>query len=429
MPRKEQPTDDGGLHVALAQLHESDVDIREAGLDRVRDLARAGLSTDQVALVLDAIGAEFPPSKYAFQSYGEALMQVMWHNIADEHVRLLATRYAQLPDTTRAAALAALAHLGTETATTVYVELLSSYGWPPAAYPAVTAPYEASPRFPETLLPALLNNQVSGLPTAIKWHLVLAYAGNAVMPRSMRHQFRLAALGEAQVALNQAAMFPHRTSRAWWWDDTYADVRNETGILLDVLGHLGPDVLSLELLRRAEDLPDPRLRLFAAVSLARLGHDPSATAVEAIAAEAETRNLWVDMVSSLGRRDLLSERQLSQEKLAESNMVQWLIFPTELGRAPDHIELMKTIERDLGADAGVFVYFVFRFKTDSPHWSAKNGWMAGISGPFKRSEFPTTQDWGDTFSAFTKWDEFSADEHLASVEELMQRWRESHDNQ
>lgn len=197
--------------------------------------------------------------------------------------------------------------------------------------------------------------------------------------------------------------------------------------MLDALGRLGADTLSVELPRFAEGLADPRLRLLAVVSLARLDHEPAALALDAIASDPETRNHLFDAVASLNKRDLFPQHQSSQAKLAESDMVQWLTFPTELGRAPDHIELMTTIERDLGPDAGVVVYFVFRFKTDPPHWSAEDGWMAGVAGPFSKSDFPTTQAWGDTFSTFTRWDEFSAEEHLASVEELMHRWREAHD--
>ncbi len=49
--------------------------------------------------------------------------------------------------------------------------------------------------------------------------------------------------------------------------------------------------------------------------------------------------------------------QLTQEKLAESDMVGWLTYPTELARAPDAIELMRAVEVDTGPDeGGVFVY-------------------------------------------------------------------------
>jgi hypothetical protein len=53
-----------------------------------------------------------------------------------------------------------------------------------------------------------------------------------------------------------------------------------------------------------------------------------------------------------------------------------------MGRAPDHIELMKIIDRDAGPEGGrVFSYYVFRFKNDAPDDWAEKGCLAGISGP------------------------------------------------
>jgi hypothetical protein len=164
--------------------------------------------------------------------------------------------------------------------------------------------------------------------------------------------------------------------------------------------------------------------MFALISLLRFGENPAESAVRAVAADSETRNILFKQLGSLEKTELFPKSELDQAKFAESDMVDWLCFPTELGRAPDHIELMATVERNLGSPAGVFVYYVFRFKTDPPDESAEDGWMAGVSGPFRKQDFPTTESWGDTFSTFTKWEEFSAEEHVSSIEELMEQWRQ-----
>ena len=61
-----------------------------------------------------------------------------------------------------------------------------------------------------------------------------------------------------------------------------------------------------------------------------------------------------------------------------------------------------------------------------PHWAARYGWLAGVSGPFLRKDQPTIQALGDTFSAFTPWDRKSEAEHVEDVHELMKTWRERH---
>jgi hypothetical protein len=197
-----------------------------------------------------------------------------------------------------------------------------------------------------------------------------------------------------------------------------------------VLGHLGRSPEVIAALREAEKLQDPRVKMFAVLSLLKLGEAPSAQSLQDVAEDAESRGHLFGVLEARRALDLMPAPQRTQEKLAEADMVSWLTYPTELARAPDEIELMKTVKVDAGKDnGGIFVYYVFRFRTREPHWAAKDGWMAGISGPFRKDEMPTMTGWGDTFSTFTKWEEFDVSEHLSSVRQLMQTWREHHAKQ
>jgi hypothetical protein len=74
--------------------------------------------------------------------------------------------------------------------------------------------------------------------------------------------------------------------------------------------------------------------------------------------------------------------------------------------------------------AGIYDYYLFRFRTKEPHWAAKDGWIAGVSGPYLRKDEPTTEPLGGTFSTFTKWDAKTPEEHVGDIRELMKRWRE-----
>jgi len=104
-------------------------------------------------------------------------------------------------------------------------------------------------------------------------------------------------------------------------------------------------------------------------------------------------------------------------------MVRWLVYPTELGRVPDQIELKKVVSVDAGGTDGVLDYYLFRFRTLPPHWAAKNGWMAGVAGPFLQKDGPTTEAQGDTFSEFERWDSRTPEEHVGDVRELLEDWR------
>jgi hypothetical protein len=124
-------------------------------------------------------------------------------------------------------------------------------------------------------------------------------------------------------------------------------------------------------------------------------------------------------LAELDRLDLFPTQYATQEAFAESEMVDWLTYPTELSRVPDEIELMAVVPE--AHEEGPGDTYVFRFRTLPPHWAAKKGWTAGVAGPFLRTESPTPDARGGTFSTFTSWDEHSPEEHLRLIRETRSR--------
>ncbi len=210
----------------------------------------------------------------------------------------------------------------------------------------------------------------------------------------------------------------------WIWTDEYAPDRAHASLLLDLMGHMPLDAVQSDL-TEALASRDPRLQYFAAKSLFALGQEVSSAAIEQIAASAEYRNSLYETLVKIGRTDLMPATFVDQGKFAESNMVRWLAYPTELDRTPHEIELMETFDSPDGAQR----YYLFRFRTREPHWAAEDGWMAGLSGPFEVAKMPTTEAGGDTFSTFTKWDEKTPADHFAEITGLMKesraRWGEN----
>jgi hypothetical protein len=72
---------------------------------------------------------------------------------------------------------------------------------------------------------------------------------------------------------------------------------------------------------------------------------------------------------------------------AESNLFNWLEFPTELNAFPDQIEHIKKVSI-LEGEENPFYYHVYRFRVDEPHISAKSGWMIGVVGPYFQDSKP-----------------------------------------
>ena len=79
---------------------------------------------------------------------------------------------------------------------------------------------------------------------------------------------------------------------------------------------------------------------------------------------------------------------------------------------------MKVVEVEDESDQPVR-YYVFRFRTNPPHWAAKDGWMAAVAGPFGDSDADSEGQLDGTFSMFRSWEECDAHEHLARIRKLL----------
>lgn len=101
-------------------------------------------------------------------------------------------------------------------------------------------------------------------------------------------------------------------------------------------------------------------------------------------------------------------------------MAAWLLFPTELGVLPDEIVLTKEIKRGEGAPSRPCRYFIFKFRTHPPHWAAKDGWMAGVAGPYF-SDWKSEESPSMVFSRFEAYDSATPEEHLNKTLETLQK--------
>lgn len=116
----------------------------------------------------------------------------------------------------------------------------------------------------------------------------------------------------------------------------------------------------------------------------------SGTAVgeEELAAIAQIPSLRLVLYGVLGayeRTELFPKEFYTEERGAESHLVDWLEFPTELGRPPDEIFLLKNVTLHLPLQIH---YYVFKFRTSAPQWANKLGWMLGVCGPYNDHSAP-----------------------------------------
>lgn len=99
-----------------------------------------------------------------------------------------------------------------------------------------------------------------------------------------------------------------------------------------------------------------------------------------------TRVLTYQILAEYQKIELFPNEYLTIESAAESSLVNWLEFPTELDKVPDDIEHLKRVK--IAFDGSDVFYHVFQYRTNEPHWAAKNGWMLGVVGPYFEDSKP-----------------------------------------
>lgn len=212
----------------------------------------------------------------------------------------------------------------------------------------------------------------------------------------------------------------------WIWNNgDYMDARLNSGLLLDLFGYGQSEESKNELVNSISFFSDTRLKYFALASAYKRGLQMESSDIAQIAAEDETRGLIYNYLKSTGNLDLFPDEFNNQTDLSKADMVNWLIFPTELARVPTKIELIKvfTIEYD---DVGPADFYLWKFMADDDTWRDE-GWMVGLSGAFIRSETPTMDSYGFTFSAFTKLEEKTPEGHFEQIMEIMEDWNTQND--
>jgi hypothetical protein len=413
--------DDPSMEQIIAQLRSADSEIRYAAFEQLQTHAKTGLTRLEGLAALRAATDTFPPQKHDWQDASAELVNAAAGAPRPEYVSVVSANFATYSGKAKEQSLALLGRLPERIAAETYVALLKTYGRDGSLSYLPKGSFADEPRHAEVLFPALLD--LADVP-ALQWNiymLCLSYLEHGTLkPEELANHTR-EIVDAYRRHESKLKPLQRNTGVAWMWEDDYQELRSDAALLLDVLGYVPGPAVEAQLADAAR-FEDPRLAFFAVRSLLRKGgHVPEEVLVR-IAASAETRNLLFSSLEKLGHPDLFPKAWATQEALAESDMVGWLTYPTELARVPDQIELMKVVSEDVGGDDGMLDFYLYRFRTLPPHWAAKDGWMAGVAGPFRRAGAPSATSYGSTFSTFEKWDDKRPEEHVEAVREVLREW-------
>ena len=117
-----------------------------------------------------------------------------------------------------------------------------------------------------------------------------------------------------------------------------------------------------------------------------MGRQPSFDEIESVASKPYARPYLYAALKHFERLDLFPKQLTTPEAQAESILVRWMMHPNEFQDAPERIELVEKVTREVDGEKADF--YVFRFQMHDGHWDAKHGWLLGMAGPYFENDVP-----------------------------------------
>ena len=411
----------------VKRLQSADAEVRDAAIDDLDALASSGLSVDEAIDAVRAAAKDFPEAEQQWRSAPASLIRAAQAQPAEQLIPEIESNYSRYPAPARRDALVLLTSIRSGKAAGLYVDLAKAEALDPDGIDYLpTVGYSRAPRDAGLLFPALLDILESQRFTWEVAELLLNYFREGELPAGSLDSHYSSIDAHLGPLLERAAAVETDETGEWLWSEDYLEFRWLAGLLLDLSGYfeVEPSRRNLEV---AVGLEDPRLKYFAARSLMSNGIDVADDVILAVAQSHEVRNWLYTYLDSTNQLDRFPSEFRTQEAFAISDMVNWLVYPTELGRAPSEIEVVHAVEDSF--DGETYVHYVLKFRTVPPHWSAEDGWMLGVSGPFRITAGPSAEAYGDTFSTFARLEETDIDAYADEVRSLLQEWREHHSKQ
>ena len=254
-------------------------------------------------------------------------------------------------------------------------------------------------------------------------HAILDYANGGTIILSEYPDFQQWCVGRCRLLFERDMpdyeMIFESERTALPYDDDRAEQllrsSKEIELLFDLMRFIDASEVSEVLIRGCQS-PDWEIQLFAVTTMLSRGLSVSDELLEDLACEpSRLHKLW-RMLDQIGRLDHLPREYCNQEKLAEAEMVQWLEFPTEMGRVPEDIELVRVVEVD-SSEYGHSMCYFYHFR----HSEFLDGaWFLGTAGPYPTTAEPTMgASW--TFSGFEECDSDSLD---GMIDKIVKDWTE-----
>ncbi len=414
------------LEKLIPNLLSDDLDIEGKALDDFYMLNDKGtFDVNDLIGLIEKAGSSLPSTE---DSLGDPSTRLLFFaaDIAEElgtdanpSVNILRLAMPSLTTQAKEAALVVLTQIPTRESVLAYTSLISEYAqaFQDSDLPGYAPEDIEGGNIADTIFPDIFSLASTPIQRYSLYKMMLSFFVEEKLKPDVLASYEgefLTNLSEELGAIREHQGDPEL--RAWRYKSPYIDHRDNVALILDIVGWWATDAL-LKAIEALDDLHDPRLRLMRAVSLIRAGRSVPLGELEWIARSPRER-FWMEiLLGELEWYHKLPKICRDPKMLAEGAMVEWLCFPTELGREPDEIELVHIETRNIKhgrAKPKPTDYYFFRFCMTDKYRVKEDGWMLGMAGGYERQCSGPVVYTGDTFSHFNKWEELTLEEHIKS---------------
>jgi len=153
-----------------------------------------------------------------------------------------------------------------------------------------------------------------------------------------------------------------------------ADTENNLELICDICRYF-PQERFIDLLNRVLWIGNIHIRFYAVGTLLTFGREAPMRIIESLANDMEYAALTYELLKRYRLEKFFPAECSTPEYLAQSDLVRWLNYPTELGKSPDEIEYLGKVRKGEK-------FYIFRFRSDSDNLpeDERGEWMIGWSG-------------------------------------------------
>ena len=400
----------------VKNIKNTSAQVRSEAMIALSKVSKDEIHTELGIYILKEAAKGCPASEFMMHDPSNILVTFVTEGAKEEYLPVLEEIFPHLSIWARNAALRLISLLGTKSSAETYLRIVEKYA---KKVELDQLPIEYDPKNEEVvdvLFPSLfhyLNHP------DINFY-ILSYANGCLEEGTMKQEMIAPFTTDLRQLYWRAEKQYEQDFQVLGeeahWDPETQDIRDLLGMLLDVIGDIEGEEID-KFMDEMMEHPDKKLSFFAVLSKLRKKKSVDQRCIDDILNDLEMRSYLYDELESMNLLHLAKEESVTQEKMAEGDMVRWLSFPTELGHVPSDITQEAVITKNDET------YYVYRFKSDHPVWE-ELGYVAGISGPFKPGGKRVFGDISGTMSIFEPWDSKTIEEHVDMMLAIVNEYRE-----